>query len=57
MMRTAVLLLAVAPLCWGDVYFHSPRGSNNRLNEKSAERKNANRMFDSQVPLQGMWSF
>lgn len=32
----------------GDVYFHNPRGSNNRLNEQSAERANANRLFDSQ---------
>jgi hypothetical protein len=35
-----------------DVYLHSPRGSNNRLNEKSANRKNANRVFDSQVCIQ-----
>ena len=28
---------------------HNPRGSNNRLNEKSANRDNANRLFDSQV--------
>jgi len=27
---------------------HFPRGSNNRLNEQSANRENANRMFDSQ---------
>jgi len=27
---------------------HNPRGSNNRLNEKSANRANGNRMFDSQ---------
>ena len=32
-----------------DVYPHYPRGSNNRLNEKSANRGNANRLFDSQV--------
>ncbi|XP_072025685.1 LOW QUALITY PROTEIN: protein DD3-3-like [Amphiura filiformis] len=32
----------------GDIYMHNPRGSNNRLNEKSANRKNANRCFDSQ---------
>lgn len=32
-----------------DVYMHYPRGSNNRLNENSANRKNANRLFDSQV--------
>ena len=31
-----------------DIYLHSPRGSNNRLNEKSANRQNANRLFDSQ---------
>ena len=43
-----VLLLAVAPGC-ADVYMHNPRGSNNRLNEASAERTNANRLFDSQV--------
>jgi len=32
----------------GDVYMHNPRGSNNRLNEKSANRNNGNRLFDSQ---------
>eukprot|EP00854_Cymbomonas_tetramitiformis_P008539 gene8539-10135_t len=31
-----------------DVYLHNPRGSNNRLNEKSATRNNNNRLFDSQ---------
>lgn len=31
-----------------DIYLHIPRGSNNRLNENTATRKNANRMFDSQ---------
>ncbi|KAL4227006.1 hypothetical protein ACF0H5_014982 [Mactra antiquata] len=31
-----------------DLYLHNPRGSNNRLNEKSANRANANRLFDSQ---------
>lgn len=33
----------------GDVYLHMPRGSNNRLNEKAANRDNDNRLFDSQV--------
>jgi len=47
-------LLTVATvivLLWGvqgDVYMHHPRGSNNRLNERSAERDNGNRLFDSQ---------
>lgn len=31
-----------------DVYLHNPRGCNNRLNEKSANRNNANRLMDSQ---------
>lgn len=31
-----------------DLYLHSLRGSNNRLNEATATRANANRVFDSQ---------
>ncbi|MDP2438096.1 MAG: hypothetical protein Q8P67_20325, partial [archaeon] len=31
-----------------DHYLHVPRGSNNRLNEQSANRNNGNRLFDSQ---------
>lgn len=46
----AILTFSVAAVL-GDVYFHNPRGSNNRLNEQSAERTNANRLFDSQVTL------
>jgi len=42
-------LFAAISLVWGDCYMHNPRGSNNRLNERSANRNNANRMFDSQV--------
>ena len=47
-MRTLLGLLGLAALCLADTYLHNPRGSNNRLNEPSAERHNANRMFDSQ---------
>jgi hypothetical protein len=36
-----------------DVYLHMPRGSNNRLNEHTAGRNNANRIFDSQNNNQG----
>lgn len=32
----------------GDVYLHNPRGSNNRCDELSNDRNNANRLFDSQ---------
>ena len=44
-------LLLIVSLTNADVYFHNPRGSNNRLNEASTARSNANRMFDSQVGL------
>ena len=32
----------------GDVYLHNPRGNNNRCDERSNDRNNANRLFDSQ---------
>ena len=32
----------------GDIYLHNPRGSNNRLNERSATRANDDRLFNSQ---------
>jgi len=41
----STLLISV---CLADLYMHVPRGSNNRLNEASANRANANRLFDSQ---------
>ncbi|XP_054752094.1 protein DD3-3-like [Lytechinus pictus] len=43
-----LVILALVLRVQGDVYLHSPRGSNNRLNEQSANRQNANRAFDSQ---------
>ncbi|XP_071805956.1 protein DD3-3-like [Asterias amurensis] len=46
-MRCVVVLL-LAVCVNADVYMHNPRGSNNRLNERSANRQNGNRMFDSQ---------
>lgn len=42
-------LCALFALALGDTYLHNPRGSNNRLNERSANRNNANRLFNSQV--------
>ncbi|XP_074661736.1 protein DD3-3-like isoform X2 [Tubulanus polymorphus] len=48
MNRIIQIVLFLIPLCSGDVYLHNPRGSNNRLNERSANRRNANRVFDSQ---------
>ncbi|PAA56940.1 hypothetical protein BOX15_Mlig012640g1, partial [Macrostomum lignano] len=50
--RFLLTLATVAGLllagCQADIYLHYPRGSNNRLNETSAARTNANRLFDSQ---------
>jgi len=44
-----VLLLALAlGVVRGDIYMHNPRGSNNRLDENTANRQTGNRVFDSQ---------
>lgn len=45
---TCILFSLLWSCCAADVYLHNPRGTNNRLNERSAERRNANRLFDSQ---------
>ena len=45
---TASLLIGLNVNVRADMYLHYPRGSNNRLNEASANRDNANRLFDSQ---------
>mmetsp|Transcript_27902 Transcript_27902/g.78035 ORF Transcript_27902/g.78035 Transcript_27902/m.78035 type:complete len:512 (-) Transcript_27902:62-1597(-) len=49
-MRGVGLLVAVCLVACvtADVYLHMPRGSNNRLNEQTANRNNGNRLFDSQ---------
>jgi hypothetical protein len=47
----AVVALAVVGLLHsaaGDSYIQNPRGSNDKLNEESNNRQNANRLFDSQ---------
>ena len=49
MSRIVAAALVAAVSVNADVYMHNPRGSNNRLNERSANRNNGNRMFDSQV--------
>lgn len=47
-LASALLLACGLHLAAADVYMHNPRGSNNRLNEKTATRANGNRLFDSQ---------
>merc|ERR1740123_2559514 len=46
-MNVVILSAAIASLD-ADMYLHYFRGSNNRLNEQSANRNNGNRLFDSQ---------
>lgn len=43
-----LMIVYISGLVSGDLYMHTPRGCNNRLNEQSANRNNANRLFDSQ---------
>jgi hypothetical protein len=43
-----VYLLSTLSLCSADIYFQNPRGSNNRLEERTRQRENANRLFNSQ---------
>ena len=44
-----LLVCALIGCVNADTYMSNPRGSNNRLNEDTVNRRNANRMFDSQV--------
>lgn len=45
--QTLVNLLVITSVA-ADIYFHNPRGSNDRLDESSRNRNNDNRLFDSQ---------
>jgi hypothetical protein len=47
MLSTAVFALCAVGVN-ADLYLHSFRGSNNRLDEANRDRRNANRLFDSQ---------
>jgi hypothetical protein len=47
-LQLLVLVACLLAAIHADVYLHMPRGSNNRLNEASVNRANANRLFDSQ---------
>jgi len=44
----SLIIFSLLGCALADIYMHYPRGSNNRLNERSANRRNANRVFDSQ---------
>ena len=47
------VVLVLFSLASADVYLQHPRGSNNKLNEVSNGRNNANRLFDSQNNANG----
>ncbi|XP_052266868.1 protein DD3-3-like isoform X2 [Dreissena polymorpha] len=46
--RKLMILVSMILEVHGDIYLHTPRGSNNRLNENGRGRAKANRLFDSQ---------
>lgn len=52
-MNLLVLWGCLVGTLMADMYMQNPRGSNNRLNEKSAARQNGNRLFDSQNNARG----
>lgn len=58
-MKFALVLLVLAALfaaAQADVYLHSPRGQNDRCDEKSNNRNNENRCYDSQNNAAGGYS-
>ena len=50
-MKNILIVLPFGVISW--VYLQNPAGSNNRLNEQSAENKNQNRLFNSQNNRRG----
>ena len=48
MIRFCYAFLLFVSIINADVYLHFPPGSNNRVNEPTADRQNANNAFDSQ---------
>lgn len=44
----SLFLISLISLVNADVYLHNPRGNNNRCDERTNDRNNANRLFDSQ---------
>jgi hypothetical protein len=45
---STLVLFFLINIAFADVYMHNPRGSNNRNCERSDNRNNNNRLFDSQ---------
>jgi len=49
----SALALGALPHATADIYMHNPRGSNDRNCERNVNRKNGNRLFDSQNNAKG----
>ena len=43
-----LIILTIISITQADIYLHNPRGSNNRCDRRTNDRRNANRIFDSQ---------
>merc|ERR1711972_216947 len=52
-MKPLTLFTPFLPLFSCNIYLQSPRGSNNRLNEKSAQNENYKRLFNSENNRRG----
>ena len=52
----SLALVSALGLASADVYMHSMRGPNNRLNEQNVNRNNNNRLWDSQNNNKGGYS-
>jgi len=52
-MLVSMVLAVLVASCVADIYVHSPRGSNNKLNEENQNAQNQNRLFDSQNNAKG----
>jgi hypothetical protein len=48
LLASSAAVALVSSLASADVYLHFPRGQNDRCDEKSNDRNNANRLFDSE---------
>lgn len=47
-MQVVLLTIFIVFSVHADMYFHGPRGANNRLDEANRERNNANRLYNTQ---------
>ena len=55
-MAVALALASCVSMATADLYMHSVRGANNRVNEQNVNRNNNNRLWDSQNNNKGGYS-